>query len=150
MTTSTGRGYGRGIGRGRGRDKRDQGQNNRPTMILRSIVRGDDIAKTPTKLNTGRVGLKTTNVTSGDAPVNAALGSRRLSLEDCSTGGFLSTPITISDSIQTDETSDANSIITEFLSNVNANNSKNHTAKLRTEGISDQSTGLEPNTITPT
>ena len=82
--------------------------------------------------------------------LHAELGSQRFLVEDCSAGGFLSTPITISDSIQTDKPSESNSIATEFLSNVNANNSKEHNAKLRTEGISDQSTGLELNTVTPT
>ena len=98
-------------------------------MILRSIVRGDDSAKTPTKLNTGEVGLKTDNAASDNATPNVELGSRRLLLEYNSVGRFLSTPITISDSLQTDETSEANSITTEYLSNVNANN-KEHNAKL--------------------
>ena len=102
-------------------------------MILRSIDGGDDNIKTPTKLNTGGAGLKTDNAASNDASLNTELGPRHLSLEDSSAGGLLSTLITISDSLQTDKTSEANSIVTEYLLNVNTNN-KEHNVKVRTEG----------------
>ena len=118
---------------------------------MKSIGEGDDSVITPTKLTTSRAGSKAKNLASDDAPPNAELGLQRFSLEDCSAGGIILTPINISDSIKikTDKTSDANSIAREFLSNVVTNNSKEHTAKLQTESIWDQPIGLEPNTVTP-
>ena len=67
-------------------------------MILRSINRGDNNTKTPTKLITSGAGLKTDNATSDNTPPNAELDLRRLLIEDSSAGGLLSTPITIYDS----------------------------------------------------
>ena len=43
-------------------------------MILRSINGNNDNAKTPTKLNTDGVGLKSDNVTSDDVTPNTELG----------------------------------------------------------------------------